>query len=391
MGMGYELRRRTMRRAVCTNSEPGRGRQTARIERRRARPLHRFLQLPLGRPTRRNKPEPFRHWLREEEREDDGASDAGARMTEHQRLEAVRRYNIVDTPSDGAFDRITAIAAQLLNVPIAIISIVDHDRIWFTSKHGIEIDQVDRDLGLCASCILQEEAWIVGDAKTDLRALANPLVAGRRRHPVLSWHPTPHPRRLQSRHALRARHGAAHRQQGRYCSSHDLAAVVMDQLELRLAARRASADFHEELAARELREDHIKGLLRELAHRSKNLLAVVLATAGILFRVISGQRVRDALGARIQGLAPHARTHRGSGLARRQPREAGARQIGDRSRLGLAGPHVTLVPAAAQHIGMALHEFAANAARHGALSSGDGRVSFGWHLAERAPSQSGCG
>ena len=39
--------------------------------------------------------------------------------------------------------------------------------------------QVDRDLGLCASCILQEDAWIVGDAKTDVRALANPLVAGK--------------------------------------------------------------------------------------------------------------------------------------------------------------------------------------------------------------------
>ena len=99
-------------------------------------------------------------------------------MTEAQRLAAVRRYNILDTPPDGAFDRITAIAARLLNVPIAIVSIVDHDRIWFKSRHGVEVPQVDRDPGLCASCILQDGPWIISDARTDVRTLANPLVAG---------------------------------------------------------------------------------------------------------------------------------------------------------------------------------------------------------------------
>ena len=54
--------------------------------------------------------------------------------------------------------------------------------------------------------------------------------------------------------------------------------------------------------------------------------------------------------------------------------ELASRQLGDRSRVELAGPHVTVTPAAAQHIGMALHELASNAARHGALSSGEGSV-----------------
>ena len=53
----------------------------------------------------------------------------------------------------------------------------------------------------------------------------------------------------------------------------------------------------------------------------------------------------------------------------------------------LAGPEITITPVAAQHIGMALHELAANAARHGALSSGEGRVSFIWKLEDRPPSQ----
>ena len=99
-------------------------------------------------------------------------------VPEAQRLEAVRRYDILDTPPDGAFDRVTAIASQVLRVPISIISIVDHDRIWFKSHHGVDVEQLDRDPGLCASCILQDGPWIVNDAKSDPRALANPLVAG---------------------------------------------------------------------------------------------------------------------------------------------------------------------------------------------------------------------
>ncbi|WP_407345795.1 GAF domain-containing serine/threonine-protein kinase [Pengzhenrongella phosphoraccumulans] len=94
------------------------------------------------------------------------------------RMAAVHRYDILDSPPDGAFDRITALAARLFNVPIAIVSIVDHDRIWFKSHPGVEIDQLDRDAGLCGSAILHEGPWIIEDAAVDLRALTNPLVAG---------------------------------------------------------------------------------------------------------------------------------------------------------------------------------------------------------------------
>ncbi len=98
--------------------------------------------------------------------------------SEAERLAAVARYDVLDTPPDGAFDRTTALAARLFKVPIAIVSIVDRDRIWFKSHHGLEIDQIGRDSGLCASAILQGEPWVVTDASVDPRTLANPLVAG---------------------------------------------------------------------------------------------------------------------------------------------------------------------------------------------------------------------
>lgn len=94
------------------------------------------------------------------------------------RLTAVHRYQILDTPHDGAFDRITALAARLFSVPIAIVSVVDDDRIWFKSHHGVDINEVDREPGLCASAILQNDPWVIEDARLDSRALSNPLVAG---------------------------------------------------------------------------------------------------------------------------------------------------------------------------------------------------------------------
>src|SRR4051812_16369770 len=81
------------------------------------------------------------------------------------RMEAVRRYELLDTPAEGAFDRITALAAQLFDVPIAIVSVVDTDRIWFKSHHGLpDVDEIGRAPGLCASAILQDGPWIVNDA-----------------------------------------------------------------------------------------------------------------------------------------------------------------------------------------------------------------------------------
>jgi two-component sensor histidine kinase len=99
-------------------------------------------------------------------------------VNEAQRMAAVRRFDVLDTPPDGAFDRITAIAARRFGVPISIISIVDEDRIWFKSHHGVPVEQIDRAPGLCASAILGNDPYLLPDASIDPRSLANPLVAG---------------------------------------------------------------------------------------------------------------------------------------------------------------------------------------------------------------------
>ena len=156
------------------------------------------------------------------------------------RMEAVHRYQILDTPADGAFDRITALAARIFAVPVAIVSVVDHDRIWFKSHHGLEIEQVDREPGLCASAILQDQPWIVQDARADPRALANPLVAGDFGLQFYAGVP------LRTRDGYNLGTLCILDREPRTLSHHDLktledlAAIVMNDLEQRLQSRRSA-------------------------------------------------------------------------------------------------------------------------------------------------------
>lgn len=97
---------------------------------------------------------------------------------ELKRLENLYKYEILDTPTDGYFEEITSLAAKVFDVPVAIISLVDTDRIWFKSAYGIDAEQISRDPGLCSSAIMSNDIYIVEDARVDPRTLSNPLVAG---------------------------------------------------------------------------------------------------------------------------------------------------------------------------------------------------------------------
>jgi signal transduction histidine kinase len=159
-------------------------------------------------------------------------------VQEHARIAAVRRYGILDTPRDGAFDRVTELAARLFNVPISIVSIVDEDRIWFKSRHGIDVAQVGRDPGLCASAILQDGALVVADAAVDPSVLANPLVAGELGLRFYAGAPL----RTWDGHSLGTM--CVIDKKPREFSERDvatleqLAAIVVHELELRLATRK---------------------------------------------------------------------------------------------------------------------------------------------------------
>jgi GAF domain-containing protein len=99
-------------------------------------------------------------------------------ILENKRIENLHKYEILDTPPDGYFDEVTSLATKIFNVPIAIITLVDTDRIWFKSSFGIEAEEIPRSPGLCSSAIMSDDIYIVEDARKDPRTLSNPLVAG---------------------------------------------------------------------------------------------------------------------------------------------------------------------------------------------------------------------
>ncbi len=96
---------------------------------------------------------------------------------ENERLAAVRRYAILDTPPEPAFDRVAAIAARFFRAPIGKVSIVDAHRVWCKAAHGVEPRDAPRLPGFCASVILSDAPRVVNDATTDPAAHAHPAVA----------------------------------------------------------------------------------------------------------------------------------------------------------------------------------------------------------------------
>lgn len=97
---------------------------------------------------------------------------------EEARLAALQQYDLLDTPPEGAFDRITGLAARVLDMPVSTVSIVDRDRIWFKSHFGLDGGEIARDPGLCATVVRTGELVHIPDAALDDRARENPLIAG---------------------------------------------------------------------------------------------------------------------------------------------------------------------------------------------------------------------
>ena len=103
--------------------------------------------------------------------------DAMKTENEAERLNALRRYQILDTPPEPAFDRIAEMAANFFHVPMAGVSLVDEDRVWFKSRVGIDFHQTARDAGLCSSAMLSQGVYHLSDAAHDQRALRHSFVA----------------------------------------------------------------------------------------------------------------------------------------------------------------------------------------------------------------------
>ncbi len=170
---------------------------------------------------------------------------------ESERLAALKGFDILDTPPEEAFDRITRTVTAFLDVPIALVSLVDESRQWFKSRHGLDAGETPRDVAFCAHAILDDQVLVVEDAAKDKRFADNPLVTGEPNIRFYAGAPlcTKDGFRLGTLCAIDYAPRELTKTQEQVLS--DLAQVVVDEMELRIAAKKAI----EETAARQRIED----------------------------------------------------------------------------------------------------------------------------------------
>ena len=94
------------------------------------------------------------------------------------RLRALNQLDLLDTTTEAAFDDLTRLAAQLLDVPIALVSLVDTSRQWFKSRVGLDACETSREASFCAHAILDTTPFVITDTQMDARFHDNPLVTG---------------------------------------------------------------------------------------------------------------------------------------------------------------------------------------------------------------------
>src|SRR6185312_2007143 len=297
------------------------------------------------------------------------------KLTDAGRLRALAQTELLDTPREEGFDRLTRLVARLLDVPVSLVSLVDRDRQFFKSAHGLEGQvAIERQTPLshsfCQHVVTGGAPLVIENAKEHPVVCDNPAipelgVAAYAGVPILS----PDGQVLGSLCALdmKARKWSEEDMQ----NLRDIAKIVMSEIMLR-----------QEIRQRENAEKQQELLIGELNHRVKNILASAAAIVQLSAKTADSiQEYRDSV---IERLIALAKTQ--DLLTEQHWQTANLRDIllaelkpyDKTSRIEISGPELALPAQQAALFGMATHELTTNAAKYGALSSHDGHVRVTW-------------
>jgi len=94
------------------------------------------------------------------------------------RIAALRRLDVLDTPTEEPFEKIVTLVRTVLAVPIATVTLVDRDRQWFKAQRGLDATETPRSISFCTHTVSQREPLIIEDALSDPRVADSPLVVG---------------------------------------------------------------------------------------------------------------------------------------------------------------------------------------------------------------------
>jgi two-component sensor histidine kinase len=295
---------------------------------------------------------------------------------EAERLDALRSYDILDTPRESDFDDVVKILAEICDVPFSTITLIDQDRQWHKAAHGIgDLRETHRDVAFCAHTILHDgDILVVPDVTKDPRFADNPFVAG---DPGL---------RFYAGALLRSDEGLP---LGTVCvvdyKPRQLDARQLNILQLMARQVMAQIALRREIVERRLAEKQQQLLIAELHHRVKNTLATVQAVIQLSLRTARDlDSFRGSIGQRIASLA---NTHtllsekHWDAVSFRELIDSELSPFESSGRLNLDGPDFKLPAQTAVAFGMALHELTTNASKYGALSNERGVLTVQWTFA----------
>lgn len=318
------------------------------------------------------------------------------------RLAALRRYDLLDTPPEPALDHITALAADLLATPVALLSLVDADRVWFKSRHGLADQETARGPGLCATAIQHKRALLLKDITADSEARLHPLAAG------------PSAMRFYLGAPLRSGDGYTlgvlcvmdrkPRQVTRRQISglNHLASIAMDQIELRLTAQRAAAALAQVAADREVALRLATMMANEIDHRVMNSLQLVSGLLSMQSRTPSMDDVSTQLKQAASRVSAIARVHQhiylSEGIAHANVAQYLQRVCADlsemlqatnRGAIQVSGVEVQLPTARIVAIGLIINELVTNAIKYGhgrvAVDFADTETGFALTVSDEGP------
>lgn len=293
------------------------------------------------------------------------------------RLAALKDTGLLDSAPEEAFDRITRLVAHLLSTPVSLVSLVDADRQFFKSAQGLpeplaSTRQTPLSHSFCQHVVIGGAPLVVNEATQHVAVRSNPAV---REYGLMAYLGVPI--RSKDGHVIGSL--CAVDVKPRQWTKSELTALE-DIAEI----LKSEIDLRREIDERRAAEQQQQLLIRELNHRVRNTLAAVQSVVQLSLRASDDlDAIKASINSRIGALArAHTmlsnREWAPARIAEILAGEFGA--IGDESRVTLEGPPVELSPDPAVSFAMAVHELAANAAKHGALSQPQGRVVLKWTL-----------